>query len=317
MLRVLGKEPLFERLDALDVALAVELSPLLHGLEGGPGLGIDDVRVLESFLHVVGDGELGAGLLAVLLCHLHHVVHDLVALGISEGHVHAEAGEQARHALGHGQGLAVGGAVGPGHGHLFALEVFDGLVQIVAFAQGVDAVEHVRHALGGMVDVALEVDQRGLLLQYARLVALGDGVHHVVHVGVALADVHVVPDADDVRHEGDHVGGLPHGFAMGDLALALVQILDLDAQQVAGGGEGEPGAGGVVAEQGDAQAGVEDLGGDVVLPEVTEGVGHREHRRDLIVGLFPGQEKVAIVHVVELQLVQFVGVLFNVAHRTS
>ena len=39
-------------------------------------------------------------------------------------------------------------------------------------------------------------------------------------IGVALADVHVVPDADDVGHEGDHVGGLADGLAVGDLALA-------------------------------------------------------------------------------------------------
>ena len=216
--------------------------------------------------------------------------------------------EQARHALGHGQGLAVGGAVGPSHGHLLALQVLDGLVEVVAAAQGVDAVEHVRHALGGMVDVALEVDQRGLLLEDARLVALGDGVHHVVHVGVALADVHVVPDADDVGHEGDHVGRLAHGLAVGDLALALVQVLDLQAQQVAGGGEGEAGAGGVVPEQGDAQPGIEDFGGDVVFPHVAQRVGHGEHGGQLVVGLLPGQEEVAFVHRLKVQAVEFLNI---------
>ena len=42
-------------------------------------------------------------------------------------------------------------------------------------------------------------------------------------------------------------------------ALLLVQIADLQAKQVAGGGDGEAGAGGVVPEDGDAQAGVKDL----------------------------------------------------------
>ena len=167
-----------------------------------------------------------------------------------------------------------------------------------------DDVQHVGHALGGVVDVALEVDQGGLLLQHAVLVALGHGVHHLVHVGVALADVHVVPDADDVGHEGDHVGGLADGLAVGDLALALVQVLDLQAQQVAGGGEGEAGAGGVVAEQGDAQAGLKDLGGDVVLTHVAQSVGHGEHGLELVVGLLPGQEEVALVHLLEVELVE-------------
>ena len=93
----------------------------------------------------------------------------------------------------------------------------------------VDDVQHVSHGLGGVVDVALEVDQGGLLLQHAVLVALGHGVHELVHVGVALADVHVVADTDHVGHEGNHVGGLAHGLAVGYLGFALVQILNLKA----------------------------------------------------------------------------------------
>ena len=174
--------------------------------------------------------------------------------------------------------------------------------------------EHIGHALGGVVDVALQVDQGGLLLQHAVLVAGGDRVHHLVHVLVALADVHVVPDADDVGHEGDHVGGLTDGLTVGDLALALVQVLDLQAQQVAGGGEGEPGAGGVVPEQGDAQAGVEDLGGDVALPQIAQGVGHGEHGGQLVVGLLPGQEEVTLVHVLEVQAVQLVNIFLQIFH---
>ena len=163
-----------------------------------------------------------------------------------------------------------------------------------------------------MVDVALEVDQGGLLLQHAVLVALGHGVHELVHVGVALANVHVVADADDVGHEGHHVGGLADGLAVGDLALALVQILHLQAQQVAGGGEA--GAGGVVAEQGDTQAGLEDLGGDVVLAHVAQGVGDGEDGLELVVGLFPGQEEVALVHLFEVELVELVNIVLKVFH---
>ena len=68
------------------------------------------------------------------------------------------------------------------------------------------------------------------------------------HVGVALADVHVVADADHLRHEGDHVRRLAHRLPVGDLALSLVEVGDGEAQQVAGRGEAEARAGGVVAE---------------------------------------------------------------------
>ena len=159
-----------------------------------------------------------------------------------------------------------------------------------------------------MVDVALQVHQRGLLLQHAVPVARGNGVHELMHIGVALADVHIVPNSDHISHEGDHVGGFPDGFAMGDLAFALVQILHFQAQQIAGGGEGEAGTGGVIPEQGDAQTGLENLGGDIVLTHIAQGVGHGEDGFQLVVGLFPGQEKVAIVHILEIQGVQLVNI---------
>ena len=110
-----------------------------------------------------------------------------------------------------------------------------------------------------MVHIALQVHQSGLLLQDTVAVAFLHGVHKGLLILVALADEHIIADADDVGHEGHHVRGLADGLAVGDLALALVQVLDLQAQQVAGGGEGKAGAGGVVPEQGDAQAGLEDL----------------------------------------------------------
>ena len=139
---------------------------------------------------------------------------------MGQDHVHAEAGHEADDALGHGQGLAVGGRVGPGHGDLLTLQVFH-------TAELVDDVQHVGHALGGVVHIALEVHQRGLLLQDAVPVALLHGVHEGLLVLVALADEHIVPDADDVGHEGHHVGGFPDGLAVGDLGLLLVQVLDL------------------------------------------------------------------------------------------
>ena len=89
--------------------------------------------------------------------------------------------------------------------------------------------KHICHYLRGMVNVALKVYKGRLLLQDAILMTLGNGIHHFVHVGVSFANVHIIPDADDIGHEGDHVGCLADRLAVGDLGLALVQILYLKA----------------------------------------------------------------------------------------
>ena len=174
--------------------------------------------------------------------------------------------------------------------------------------------QHIGHALGGVIHVALQVHQGGLLLQNAVAIAFLHGVHEGGLILVALADEHVVTDADDVGHEGHHVGRLADGLAVGDLGLLLVQVLHLQAQQVAGGGEGEAGAGGVVAEDGDAQAGIEDPGALVALAQVTQGVGHGEHSVDLVVGLVPGPVEVGLVHIVDMQSLQMACQLDGLAH---
>ncbi|MPN47912.1 hypothetical protein SDC9_195516 [bioreactor metagenome] len=102
---------------------------------------------------------------------------------------------------------------------------------------------------------------------------------------------------------------------MGDLALALVQVLHLQAQQVASRGEGEAGAGGVVPEQGDAQTGIKNLGGNVALAQIAQRVGHGEHAGQLLPGFIPGQEKVVLVHVAQVEPFQFLdNLLESVAH---
>ena len=47
---------------------------------------------------------------------------------------------------------------------------------------------------------------------------------------------------------------------------------------------------------------------------MTKSIRNGEHGSDFIIVLFPGQEKVAVVHIFKMQLVQFVGVFFDVAH---
>ena len=104
---------------------------------------------------------------------------------------------------------------------------------------------------------------------------------------------------------------------MGDLALALVQILHLQAQQIAGGGKGEPCAGGIIPKQADAQTGIEYLGGYVLLTQAAQRVRHGKHSLQLIAALFPCQEKIALVHIGKIQLCQLVGIMLYLTHYRS
>ncbi|OPZ81507.1 MAG: hypothetical protein BWY77_00611 [bacterium ADurb.Bin431] len=103
--------------------------------------------------------------------------------------------------------------------------------------------EEIGRGLGGMVDVALEVDDRGMLMEDPRFEALPEGGADLAHIPVALAEEHVVADADRFGEEGDHRGGLAHGFAVGDLGLDLVEFGESESEGVDGGGEAEAGAG--------------------------------------------------------------------------
>ena len=45
-----------------------------------------------------------------------------------------------------------------------------------------------------------------------------------------------------------------------------------------------------------------------MLSHVAQSVSNGENSLDLVVGLLPGQEEIALVHVFEIQFVQFVNV---------
>ena len=96
---------------------------------------------------------------------------------------------------------------------------------------------------------------------------------------------------------------------MGDLGLLLVQVLQLKAEQIGGFREGEARTGGVVAEQGDGKTRVEDLGRDVVLAQLTQGVGDDVESLELIGGLVPGVQEVAAVHILKVETVQLLDEL--------
>ena len=100
-----------------------------------------------------------------------------------------------------------------------------------------DDVIEVRHGLCRMVDVALQVDERRALFKHTMMEAFIDGIHESLHVFMAFADKHVIADTDDIRHEGYHVRGLADGLTMGDLGFLLIQVIDGQTEQIAGGSE--------------------------------------------------------------------------------
>ena len=165
-----------------------------------------------------------------------------------------------------------------------------------------------------MVDVALEVHKRRALLENAVAVALFERVHEGLLILVPLADEHIVADADDVGHERDHVRRFAHGLAVGDLGLLLVEHLLLKTQQVARGCEREASAGGIVAEDRNAEARVEDLRVLVALAQVAQRVGHGEDRVNLLVGLVPRPVEVGLVHVIDVQRLEVARQFNSFAH---
>jgi hypothetical protein len=199
---------------------------------------------------------------------------------------------QPDHSLRHRERLAVGRRVCPGHGHFLPAEVFH------APELG-NEVREVGHALRGMVDVALQIDHRGPLLEHAVAETLIDGCRHFPHVGIALADVQVVADADDIRHEGDHVRRFAHRLPVRDLRRALVEVGHGQPEEVAGRGEAEPGARGVVPELRNREAGIPDPRGDVARAQLLEHGRHLEQRFQLLAALLPGEQEIPTVQLRE------------------
>ena len=197
--------------------------------------------------------------------------------------------------------------IGPGHGDLLALE-------ILHTAEVVDDVKHIRHTLRRVVNVALEVHKRRALLENAVAVALFERVHEGLLILVTLADEHIVANADDVGHEGDHVCRFAHGLAVCDLGFLFIKYLLLKTQQVARGGKREARTRGVVTEDRNAETGVEDLRVLVALAQVAQRVGHGEDRVDLLVALVPRPVEVGLVHVIDVQRLKVARQFNSFAH---
>jgi len=155
----------------------------------------------------------------------------------------------------------------------------------------------VGHALGGVVHIALQVDHVRSLLQNPGIEPVFHGGGHLLHVSVTRAQENVVADADELGEEGDHVGRLAHGLAVGDLRSALVQVLNTQAQQVCRREKGKTRACGLVPEDAYRQAGLEAAGRDVFPAQPLQRIGHGNDFPELIDGFLPGQQKVLVVEI--------------------
>ena len=304
MLRVLLQQLLFKGVNAVKIPLCVEIRALLHGREGRPALRIDDIRIPEGLRHAAGLRKGSAALLGVPAGDLLNLREHVIAFRMGKNHIHAEPCHKTDHALGHAERFPVAGTVSPAHGQLFPL-------QILHPAEIMDDLFHIRHTLGRMVDIALQVDQGRLLLQDPVLIALSHGVRDKLLVSMPLPDVHVIADSDHVRHKGNHVGGFPDCLAMGDLALLLVQVLHGKSQQVAGGGKGKSRSGGIVPENGNSETRIEDPGGNISLPEIAQRIRDRKDSHNLIICLIPGQKEIIIVHVFKIESVKLFNILLQ------
>jgi len=267
-----------------------ELDTLLHDRDAGPALGIDDIGVLEGLLHVVGDGELAAGSSSVLLGNLDDLGKKVIALGVSKSDVHAVAGHEGDDGLRHREGLAIRGAVGPAHDELLALQVLDA-------TKVVDEVAEIGGGLSGVILIALQVDDAGLLRKNALFLALLASLGDLELVLVALTKEEIITDADDLSHEGEHGSGLTDSLTVGDLALGLVHIKDREAKQGAGRGEGGASASGLVTEDGHSAVALEHTAAHVLLVQLLKSLSGQDQSIDLLLGVIPSAKEVTSVHI--------------------
>ena len=222
MLCILSQQLFLQFLDSLEVTVSVQFRTFFHSCERSPALRIYDICVLKRLFHAVCLCEGAAGFLCIFSSDSLNLREYLVSFGMSQDNVHSETCHQADHTLGNRERLSVGRRVSPGHCNLLSFEIFNS-------SELVDNVEHIRHCLCRVVNIALQVYKSRFLLQDPVFISLGYRVNNFVHVSISLSDVHIVADADDVSHKGNHVCRLPDRLAVCHLGFALVQILHLKA----------------------------------------------------------------------------------------
>ncbi len=234
-LGVVQQTTLLQLLQSCLVVVLDDFRSLFHHGKRRPALRIDDIGILECFSHRVDSLVRSTVRFRVLLGDFFNFAHHVVPFRVSEHDIHSEAGEKSDDSLRNGKRLAVGGTVRPCHRHFLALEIFHA-------SKMVDYMEHIRHRLCRVVDVALKVHQRRSLFQHPLVIPFLHSISNLLHIGVAFANIHIISNSDDIRHETDHISGFPNGLAVSDLALLFIEILDFQAKQVTGAGKAEPGS---------------------------------------------------------------------------
>ena len=242
MLSILCKKFLFQFRDAVEVTVSIELCTFFHGSERSPALRIYDICVFESLCHIVCFCEGTAGFFSIVRSNGFYFREYFVSLRMSQDNIHPKTCHQTDDTLGNGQRFSVRRRVSPCHGQFFAL-------QILNAAELVDDMKHICHRLCRVVDVALQIHKCRFLFQNAVFIALCYRVNHFMHIGISLADVHIIADTDNVSHERDHICCLADGLAVGYLRFPFVQILNFESQQVAGGSKRKTGTCRIIAEK--------------------------------------------------------------------
>ena len=198
-------------------------------VQRAPALGVDDVRVLEGGVHVVGELEARARRGGVGHRDLHLLGHQLVARRVGQDDVHPEARHQREQALRHAHRFGVARRVGPAHGQAQAAQV--------AAAQLLQGHE-VGEGLTGVVHVALHVDDR-----HARVLG------HRAHERVPLAGHQVVTDRDAVAVAAQDDAHVLRALAVGHLAGGGVDEVRVRPELRGAGLEAVAGAGGLVEKE--------------------------------------------------------------------
>ena len=238
--RVRGQGLLLDFPHALAVARAVRLDAGEHEVVRPPALRVHRVGVLERFVHRADRAERAAGGGGVRGRGREARLHEAVALRVRERHAGSEARQQHDEPLRHREGLGVARRVGPRHGDALALETLGELLAQPA---------EVGQRLGGMVDVALEVDDGNLPPVACRREVGIDPLLHVAHERVSLAEDQVVPHAERVRVHAEHGAGLGRGLAVRDLGGRAVHDDRVHAQPGCGARPGRFRTRGIVEEE--------------------------------------------------------------------
>src|SRR3989304_4609802 len=111
-----------------------------------------------------------------------------------------------------------------------------------------------------------------------------------------FTDIHVITNADDVCHKRDHRGRLTHRLPMGDLGLALIQVLHLEPQEIACASKTEPRTGRLIPEERYGQAAVKEAAGNVVHSQAAQNLSRKKGGLELVIAFVPRQQKIILVH---------------------